>query len=215
MMMFVRLYEVIHGWLGWCPNGHTMNTKNRGDAGFSIHANTPQVKNPGPLDADRVGTPPGGIYDHTQPGYLLAGSVGAACLIILGAMLLFGPELVAIIALCIMIAVLAIMSRLTVSLTPTTLRIRFGPVGLVRKEWPVAEIISVTPVTNPWYYGYGLRWTPHGRLYNVSGRGAVEVLLSSGETFRIGTDEPEALGAAIEKARDMTRTPSAGDRMHQ
>ena len=103
------------------------------------------------------------------------------------------------------------MARLTVSVTPTNLRIRFGPVGLIQKQWPIAEIVSVTQVTNPWYYGYGLRYTPRGPLYNVSGRHAVEILLFSGQTFRIGTDEPETLCQAIELARagaEVHRTPA-------
>jgi hypothetical protein len=73
-------------------------------------------------------------------------------------------------------------------------------VGLVQKEWPLHEIVSVTPVKNPWYYGFGLRYTPHGWLYNVSGRHAVEVLLESGSKVRIGTDEPEKLARAISHA---------------
>jgi len=116
-------------------------------------------------------------------------------------MFLFGIVWVAIAVLGIMIVVLAICSTLTVSLDNDTLRIRFGPVGLIRKSWPLAEIASVTAVTNPWYYGWGIRWTPRGPLYNVlSGYGAVEILLCSGKTFRIGTGEPESLKLAIEQA---------------
>jgi hypothetical protein len=37
-------------------------------------------------------------------------------------------------------------------------------------------------------------------LYNVSGKGAVEVTLKSGQRFRIGTDEEEALKAALENS---------------
>jgi hypothetical protein len=105
--------------------------------------------------------------------------------------------------------VLAIMSTLTVSAGSGTLAIRFGPVGLVRKSWPLAEIVSVTTVTNPWYYGYGLRITPHGPLYNVSGPHAVEVRLMSGKSFRIGTDEPYTLKQAIDQARNTRGTQPA------
>jgi hypothetical protein len=58
----------------------------------------------------------------------------------------------------------------------------------------------VIPVTNPWYYGLGIHWTPHGILYNVSGFSAVEVRLFPGTTFRVGTDEPDQLCAAIRQA---------------
>lgn len=197
----MRVSEVIRGWLGWCPGGHTMNVQRSGDTGSGFPAPGLLAKNPGPSGADRPGIPWGGRYEHTQRGTLIIGAVSAAIILILVCSYLSGIEWIAIIVLGIMVFVLAIMSSLTVSITDGFLRIRFGPVGLVRKSWPVAEIVSVATVTNPWYYGYGLRWTPQGRLYNVSGRGAVEVLLFSGKKFRIGTDEPEALKTAIETAR--------------
>jgi hypothetical protein len=37
-------------------------------------------------------------------------------------------------------------------------------------------------------------------LYNVSGMDAVEIHLRSGQHFRIGTDEPELLAAALRMA---------------
>jgi hypothetical protein len=58
----------------------------------------------------------------------------------------------------------------------------------------------VAAVTNPWYYGWGIRWTPKGPLYNVSGFEAVEIRMLSGKSFRIGTDEPDLLRQAIDKA---------------
>ena len=132
------------------------------------------------------------IFRKRMPGVII---------IILTSMYLFGIVWVTIFVLGIMIIVLAIFSTLTVSAGEDTLRIRFGPVGLIKKGWPLAEIASVTTVTNPWYYGWGIHWTPNGPLYNVSGFGAVEVRLLSGKTFRIGTDEPEVLRSAIEQAR--------------
>jgi len=149
-----------------------------------------------------------GKYEHTQRGTLIIGTVSAAILLILATGYISGPEWITIIVLGIMVFVLTIMSTLTISLMGGILRIRFGPVGLFRKNWPVAEIVSVTEVTNPWYYGYGLRWTPDGRLYNVSGRGAVEILMFSGEKFRIGSDEPDILVKAILSAMEQKHAPS-------
>ncbi len=55
-------------------------------------------------------------------------------------------------------------------------------------------------MSNRWYYGWGIRLTPHGRLYNLSGLEAVEVQLNTGKKFRIGTDEPDALVRALRAA---------------
>jgi hypothetical protein len=48
-------------------------------------------------------------------------------------------------------------------------------------------------VTNPWYSGWGIRITPSGWLFNVSGFRAVEIQMKNGEAYRIGSDEPEKL----------------------
>jgi len=151
-------------------------------------------------------------YEHTQRGALIIGSVSIVAIIILATMYFFGIVWVAALVLGIMIFILAIMSTLTVSVCDGTLQIRYGPVGLIRKRWPVTDIASVTAVTNPWYYGWGIRVTPHGTLYNISGYGAVEIRMLDGKTFRIGTDEPEALGKAIESSRAMGSGPRVGDR---
>ncbi len=52
-------------------------------------------------------------------------------------------------------------------------------------------------VRNPWYYGWGIRLTPLGWLYNVSGLSAVDVVLEDGRHVQIGTDQPEALERAL------------------
>ena len=57
--------------------------------------------------------------------------------------------------------------------------------------------IEAQPVTNKWYYGWGIKRTPHGWLFNVSGLQAVEITLRSAKKYRIGTDEPERLADAI------------------
>ena len=55
----------------------------------------------------------------------------------------------------------------------------------------------VTQVRNRWWWGFGIRWTPHGWMWNISGLDAVELTYHNGKKFRIGTDEPEALLEAL------------------
>jgi len=204
--MITQISEIIHKWTGWCPNANTMKIRNFGNPGGDFHAGTPLAKTPVPSGTDRSGMPRGGRYDHTQRGTLIIGAVGAAAVFLLASALWFGLNWIPLIVLGILLFVLAIMSTLTVRVDKENLRIRFGPVGLVRKSWPVSEITLVKTVTNSWYYGWGIRVTPYGPLYNVSGYEAVEVQLFSGKAFRIGTDEPEALKTAIEKARTENKT---------
>jgi len=199
----MRVSEVIRRWLGWCPNRHTMNAKAR-ETGQGFSAGSPVTKNPGSAGSAGSGLSGGGKYEHTQRGTLIIGAVSAAIVLILAISLFAGFVWVSGMVVAILVFVLAICSTLTVSVGGESLRIRFGPVGLIQKNWPLSDIVSARVVTNSWYYGWGIRWTPRGPLYNVSGFQAVEVLLVSGKTFRIGTDEPDALKAAIEHATATT-----------
>jgi len=93
---------------------------------------------------------------------------------------------------------MVLLGSLTVEIREGFLRWRFGP-GLIRKQVRLAEIERTQAVRNRWYYGWGIRLTPHGWLYNVSGLEAVEVQLHTGKKFRLGTDEPEELVRALRR----------------
>ena len=104
-----------------------------------------------------------------------------------------------------LVLVLLLFGSLTVEISGGHVRIRFG-IGLIRNRWPLDGIEGCRPVRNTWLYGWGIRKIPGAWLYNVSGLDAVELKLKSGKTVRIGTDEPQALSAALEKELS-ARTP--------
>ena len=91
-------------------------------------------------------------------------------------------------------------SALTVEIAHGILTVEFRG-GLLQRTIALAAVRQVDQVEVPWYYGWGLRWTPRGWLYNVQGRHTVAVGLGNGRTVMIGTDEPAELVAAIEAAR--------------
>ena len=138
-------------------------------------------------------------YRHTQFGKVIV--VATVAIIPLAALpaWLAGIATAAWLILGSMVVVLALFASLTVEIDAEHLRIRFG-IGLIRKRFPLDQIDTCRPVKNPWIYGWGIRLTPHGWLYNVSGQEAVELKMKSGKTCRIGTDEPEVLIAALEEA---------------
>ncbi len=194
------LLEFIRKQIGWCPNANRMTTKTHANIPSAFGAGGYLLKSPGPAGSDLSGKPMRWEYSHTQRGTLIIGAVTAVILIILASMFIFGPVWVTVIVVGIMILALAIFSTLTVSVQQDALRIWFGPIRMIKKSWPMSEIASVTTVTNQWYWGWGIRWTPRGTLYNVGRLKAVEVTLVSGKMFRIGTDEPDELLCAIEQA---------------
>ena len=107
--------------------------------------------------------------------------------------------------------ILASFATLSVSIDENWLRIKFG-YGIFRKKFAVSEIVSVRRVKNPWYCGWGirLRFWPRIWIFNVSGFDAVEIVMKNpvsarasagrAKIYRIGTDEPEKLEAAIREA---------------
>jgi hypothetical protein len=88
--------------------------------------------------------------------------------------------------------------RLTITVSESRVGFSMGT-GLIKKHYPVEEIESCRPVSNPPFYGIGIHWTPDGWLYNVSGRKAIELTFKNRKKIRIGTDRPEEIAALINK----------------
>jgi hypothetical protein len=107
------------------------------------------------------------------------------------------PVTLVVAALLIIFAVL--FSSLTVEIGDGELRFHFGP-GFWRKRYPLTEMATADVTQSSWWEGWGIRITPRGMLYNISGTDAVEITLRSGQHLRIGTDEPEALAEALRTA---------------
>lgn len=137
-------------------------------------------------------------YKHTQIGCVSIGASAAATLIALGALFRKPHPIGLAIALAVPV-IGGLFSTLTVEVDEERLAFAFGP-GVLRKTVPIVEIESAGVVVNPWWYGWGIRLTPEGWLYNVSGLLAVEIRRTDGSRFRLGSDEPDALLAAIEEA---------------
>jgi len=139
------------------------------------------------------------IYRHRQVGTLILYALGlsAAMFVALLAIVQSGPGTAVVgVVLIILLVCLFLFWSLTVEVTSEHLAVWFGP-GVIRKVFPMEKIRDAQIVRNPWYYGWGIRLTPHGWLFNVSGFDAVELQFQDNRRFRIGTDEPQQLLAAI------------------
>jgi len=91
----------------------------------------------------------------------------------------------------------AVVSRLTATVDERSVTAAFGW-GWPARSLEVADIVAARRVRNSWWHGWGIRKVRRGWMYNIAGYDAVELELRSGKVFRIGTDEPGALLAAIE-----------------
>jgi hypothetical protein len=146
-------------------------------------------------------------YRHTQVGWVILGVLAAILAFVWSRL---PPEAAAAAGfplLLVAVLTLLVFSALTVEVDAEAIRLRFG-IGLVRKRIPIGEVKGWREVRNPWYTGWGIRLGPGYVLWNVSGFDAVELDLPGGRHFRVGTDEPGALAAAIERARGVAGPPA-------
>ena len=85
---------------------------------------------------------------------------------------------------------------LTTKVGPESVTLSFG-VGIIKKSISLENIEAAEAVRNSWWYGFGIRLTPHGWMWNMNGLSAVESTYKTGKKFRIGTKNPEELLEAL------------------
>lgn len=138
------------------------------------------------------------LYEHRQVATVILSGFGATIvsMFVFLSMAEAPPAIAGWVAAVCLVAALLFWS-LTVEVTGEKVKVWFGH-GLIRKTFPVSEIMGARVARNRWWYGWGIRWTPHGWMFNVSGLEVVELQLRDDRKFRIGSDEPAALVAAIE-----------------
>lgn len=94
--------------------------------------------------------------------------------------------------------------RMTTEVTPGDLRVWFGWVPTYRRIVAVEavrriEVVSYRPLVD--YGGWGIRSGPDGeRVLNARGDRGVRLELTDGSRLLIGSQRPEALAVAIERA---------------
>ncbi|MCK5534936.1 hypothetical protein KAI68_07450 [bacterium] len=140
------------------------------------------------------------MYKHTQFGMFVVALLGAAIFFVgyfSGAVDVNRASvlILSVILLCSII----LFFKLTVVGNKDFVEIKFG-IGLIRKKFYFKEIKSCEVIRNKWWYGYGIRKSPKGWLFNISGLDAVALSMKNGKVYRIGTDEPQKLSEFIQKS---------------
>ncbi len=136
------------------------------------------------------------MYQRTQPGTLIVVLLLGFLSFVVAMGFAEGWHPVVIIIGIVFLVLLVLFRSLTIEIDERELRCYFG-VGLIRKRFLLKEIVSAKAIRNRWYYGWGVRLTPTGWMFNVSGLDAVLLTLRSGKQFRIGTDDPEEVLAQL------------------
>ena len=148
-------------------------------------------------------------YENTQPGTFIRVMTGswvfffgllAVVMLVLGQKeAAIGLGFVTVMAAVILGIVYALFHSLTVRVSRSDIALSFG-VGLIRKQFPIGDISRARIVQNRWYNGFDIRKIRGGWLYNVSGFDAIEIQLKNERKYRIGTNQPKELLAAVESA---------------
>lgn len=95
---------------------------------------------------------------------------------------------------------------LTTIVEPGVLKVRFWPFHLKPVVIYLHLVRDYDQVTyNPIleYGGWGIRWTPHGKAYNMSGKRGVKLFFYHQKPIMIGSQHPQQLFNAIAQAKAM------------
>ncbi len=84
--------------------------------------------------------------------------------------------------------------RLTISDGGDHLKVAFGPIPLLWRRVPYADITAVQPARSALLDGWGVHYFPgRGWTWNLWGFDCVELTLDGRRTLRLGTDDPQGL----------------------
>lgn len=111
-----------------------------------------------------------------------------------------GGHPVGVVSTLVLLFALAVFHSLTVRVDQEAVRVRFGMFPY-SKSLPLANVASASAVEVEGRRLFGVRPIESGWHLTVSGRHALELHLVDGTVYRIGTDRPEELLAAVESAR--------------
>ena len=97
------------------------------------------------------------------------------------------------------LALIILFHSLTIEVDEEEIRMHFGP-GFVRKTWMIDSCLDARQTKTRLIDGWGIKLTNKGWLYSVSMPDAVLIRFTTGKSVQLGTDEPEALLAALLEA---------------
>ena len=144
-----------------------------------------------------------GVYRHTQAGWAVIFGSGAGLGLAAAVTLSLSPATIravpwlVVAMFAVLVAGLLLYATLRVEVDGDEIRARFG-IGFIRKTIPLADVVRCDIVRTPTHWGWGMHWTPSGWLYNVGGRVAVRLEMTSQRPLMIGSNDADQLKAAID-----------------
>ena len=138
-------------------------------------------------------------YKHRQWGVEIL-LVGIVIVFMFFALYGFTTELAVLVSIGFTVVCAICFSSMTIEVDRHEVIWFFG-FGLGKKSLPLEEIESCKSVKNSLWLGLGVHSYGTGWIYNISGLLGVEIELKSGASIRLGSNQPNYLVAAIERAK--------------
>ncbi len=116
----------------------------------------------------------------------------------------WGVPFLAVVGLLLFAVLIVGLLRMTTEVTPTDVRVWFGWIPIYRRVVAVGsiqrlEVVSYRPIAD--YGGWGIRSGRDGeRVLNARGNRGVRLDLADGSRLLIGSQRPEAVAVALERA---------------
>jgi len=145
------------------------------------------------------------IYKHTQIGHLILTVFFVLLLVVVYSTEKNTEENILWQCLIIFTILGLLFSTLTISIHETYLTLAFG-IGIIQKKFLITDIETYSIIKTKWYYGWGIRFTPEGRLYNVSGFDAIRLQMKDGKIYLIGSDEVNKLYEILSQIKPLSPT---------
>ncbi|MBV8150156.1 MAG: hypothetical protein JOY59_01260 [Candidatus Eremiobacteraeota bacterium] len=145
------------------------------------------------------------LYEHHQIGYptIVGLGIGLVAVFLAFALGPKTPETATALPVVFWVIVVcgALFSTMTVRVTDTAMQWWFG-IKAIGRRVDLSDIASADVIRTSIFEGWGIHLTWHGWVWNVAGFNAVQIRLRSGTRYAIGTPEPQALVAALDRARN-------------
>ena len=93
--------------------------------------------------------------------------------------------------------------------------ISFGPLPLFRRSITYDRLVSAEPTKTTWAEGWGIHMHRKGGwTWNIWGFDCVHIRMQNGRQLHLGTDDPQALTAFLQKRIGKT-PPTKKDELHE
>ena len=108
------------------------------------------------------------------------------------------PLFIPLTVIALVAVIVATFSTLIIEVTDSGLTVGFL-FGVMRRHVRFDELVRAERTTIPWWYGKGVQYGWKATSYLIRPGPAVELTLKSGRPLRVGTDDPDALLAALRR----------------